>query len=414
MPSRTLAVIIVILLVAGGVGAYLMFKKPASVAAAELEILQGEVEVQPTPQARSLLASATMALPATARIKTKPGGRALLRFTSGSLIRIDENTEIALSDVSDVAGKSRVSFQVESGQAWARVKQLLETESFEATTANTVAQVRGTAFNTRYHAPTTTLFVWKGVVGTLFRNPETKQVDERTHEVRVGERKSVRLDPSTSAGGIQPQDVTPDEVADPWVLFNRGEDRKLDEAEGIPVAAPIVPEVATSTPTTTPAATAPSVETRATLKIQQPDATQPPSVVPPPAAEPRTETPKPAATPKALEISYDGSPSIFTGDTIQFIATFIFSDGRRELATDRAQWAASSALGTITKDGFFKAIRAGTGQVTASLVQGSDILRASYPITVKALPLPEQPQPPPEHPTDQQPSSEEIPYYPYR
>lgn len=416
MSARTIAVIIVILLIAAGIGAYVLLKKPATVAAAELEILQGEVEVQPTPQARVLTASANMALPATARIKTKSGSRAALKFKSGSLIRIDENTEIVLADLSDVAGKSRVSFQVESGQAWARVRQLLETESFEATTANTVAQVRGTSFNTRYHAPTTTLFVWKGMVGTLFRDPETKQVDERIGEVRVGERKSVRLDPVTPAVGIQPRDVTPEEVEDPWVLFNRGEDRRLDEAEGIPVAEPVAPETATTTATTTPAVTASTVETRETPKIQSPAATQQPAppAAEPPREQPRTEEPRPPATPKTLEISYDGSPSIFVDDTIQFIATLIFSDGRRELATDRVQWAVSSFLGTITKDGFFRATRVGTGQVTASLVIGSDILRASYPITVRALPSPEQPQSPPEYPNGQQPPGEDHSYYPYR
>ncbi|MBI2624607.1 FecR domain-containing protein [Candidatus Parcubacteria bacterium] len=388
MSSRTIAVIIVILLVAGGIGAYMMFKKPTQVAAAELEVLQGEVEVWPTPQAKNLVASANMSLPATARVKTRPQSRAVLKFKSGSIIRIDENTEIALSDVSDVAGQSRVSFRVESGQAWARVQQLLETESFEATTANTVAQVRGTSFNTRYRAPTTTVFVWQGVVGVAFRDPETKQVSGQLGEVRVGERKSVRLDPSTPAVGIELRDVTPDEVDDPWVLFNRVEDRKLDKAAGPQASEPVLSEIATTTVTATPSATTPPVETQGKLKIQT--APAPPQPAPDqPKQENKTEyvepAPKPTAIPKALEISYDGSSSIFAGDTIQFIATLVYSDGKRANATDRVQWAVSSVLGTITEDGFFTAKRAGTGQVTASLVADSNILRGSLPLTVKEL-----------------------------
>ncbi len=404
MSFRTIAVIVAILLVAGGIGAYVLFQKPAQVAAAELEILQGEVEVWPTPQAHNLVASANMVLPATARVKTRAGSRAVLRFKSGSLIRIDENTEIALSDVSEVAGRGRVSFQVESGQAWARVRQLLETESFEVTTANTVAQVRGTSFNTRYHAPTTTVLVWQGIVGVQFRDPETRQVSGQLGEVLVGERKSVRLDPATPTVGIKPQDVTPAEVDDPWVVFNRTEDRKLDEATGVSAREPVSPETATTTATTTPAVTAPTVETRATLKLQTTPAPSPSaSEQPKPAyVEP---SPKPIATPKALEISYDGSSSIFVSDTIQFIATLVSSDGKRENATDRVQWAVSSTLGTITNDGFFTAKRSGTGRVTASLVAGSDILRASYPITVKDLP---SSNPPPlEQPN---PPSREYPY----
>ncbi|MBI3304787.1 FecR domain-containing protein [Candidatus Parcubacteria bacterium] len=399
MSSRTIFAIVAVLLVAAGIGAYFLFQKPAGVSAAELEVLQGEVEVQPTPQARSLVASAAMSLSATARIKTKAGGKAVVRFKSGSLIRLDENTEIVLAEVAETARASRIQVNLETGQAWARVKQLLETDSFSVTTPNTVAHVRGTAFNARYEAPTTTLLIWKGVVGVAFRDPVTKQINTRLGEVRVGERKSVRLDPETPAVGIRPVDVTVEEVEDPWVASNRAQDRKVDASQGVREEQEQVFGIsgqATPTPPTTPAedqvekfklSPTPKVE----LQAHEPEPSPPKTTT---SSKPDVGLPVLPAVPDALEITHDFPEDtvFFPGDSANFSAWLVFSDRRREGATDRVQWAVSSALGTITKEGFAKFNRAGTGAVTASIVIEGKIMRASHAVTVKAV---IQPPPPP-------------------
>ncbi len=424
MSSRTIAVIVAILFVAGGIGAYLILKKPASVAAAELEILQGEVEVQPTPQARSLVASAAMSLPATARIKTKAGGKAVVRFKSGSLIRLDENTEIVLAEIVETARSSRIQVNVETGQAWARVKQLLETDSFSVTTPNTVAHVRGTAFNTRYAAPTTTLFVWKGAVGIAFRDPETKQINTQLGEVRVDERKSVRLDPATPAVGIRPVDVTAEEAEVPWVVSNRAEDRKVDASQGVREEQEEMPETSGQATSTSPAT---SAEDRAgKFNVSPTPRVEPQALEPEPSLPETTTSSKPdvqppalPAVPEALQITHDFPEDtvFFPGDSAAFSAWLVFADKRREGATDRVQWAVSSALGTITRDGFAKFNRAGTGAVTASLVLNGKILRISHPLTVKAAVQPAPPsetEQPPGTPSEQYPGTDTYDqFYPY-
>ena len=90
-----------------------------------------------------------MEIPQGAHVITGQSASVALRFASGSLIRVGENTEVALENLEQgaPAAKRKEKVRVVVGRIWARVMKLLgQTSSFEVVTKHAVAGVRGTAF----------------------------------------------------------------------------------------------------------------------------------------------------------------------------------------------------------------------------------------------------------------------------
>lgn len=92
------------------------------------------------------------------RIKTGTNSKLSLRLPSGSLARVGEDTEIAISKLTQIknAANRQETISLLMGQMWVKVTKLLgENAHFHVTTDRYVAGVRGTAFwvrNTAGHS----------------------------------------------------------------------------------------------------------------------------------------------------------------------------------------------------------------------------------------------------------------------
>ncbi|MEZ4270928.1 MAG: FecR family protein [Myxococcota bacterium] len=88
-------------------------------------------------------------VPEGSTVITHANASARLRFASGSLVRLGENTRINLERLQQKqpAGKRRESLKLVVGRMWAKVTHLFgDDASFEVQTDNAVAGVRGTTF----------------------------------------------------------------------------------------------------------------------------------------------------------------------------------------------------------------------------------------------------------------------------
>lgn len=83
-----------------------------------------------------------MGLKENYKIKTSENSQALILLHNENILRMEENTEIILQEISD----EKISMKQESGSIWNRILMLTGNQVYEVNTPNTVASVRGTGF----------------------------------------------------------------------------------------------------------------------------------------------------------------------------------------------------------------------------------------------------------------------------
>ena len=108
----------------------------------------GRVELTPQGGTATPLERFT-AIPAGGSIQTFADSRASLRLPSGTLIRLAPETTVQIAGLTagNPAAQRKESIRMSVGRLWAKVSRLFGDESsFEVTTNNAVAGVRGTAF----------------------------------------------------------------------------------------------------------------------------------------------------------------------------------------------------------------------------------------------------------------------------
>jgi hypothetical protein len=84
-----------------------------------------------------------MALKEGYSVKTLADSRAIILFRESSVMRMDENTEITISNLNS----SSVSIYQKIGQTWNRLLKLSGISNYEVKTPEAVASVRGTVFS---------------------------------------------------------------------------------------------------------------------------------------------------------------------------------------------------------------------------------------------------------------------------
>jgi hypothetical protein len=103
--------------------------------------MQGNVEVDEG----SGYAPATegMELDEGAKIRTAPAGQAYVVLYEGVIVRLQENTEITLAELT----KSSQQVQQSTGSTWSKIAKLGGVQGYSVQTPTTTATVRGTSFS---------------------------------------------------------------------------------------------------------------------------------------------------------------------------------------------------------------------------------------------------------------------------
>jgi hypothetical protein len=135
-------------------------------------------------------ATSGMALKEGMSIKTLSGSKAIVVLRDSSVTRLDENTEITLTNLN----KTDVSIIQAAGQTWTRLLKFSGISGYEIETSDALATVRGTAFAVSV-GNGTQIGVLEGTVHTLTHKLEN---NFRTiiSSIDIHENNSVDIDPN--------------------------------------------------------------------------------------------------------------------------------------------------------------------------------------------------------------------------
>lgn len=114
-------------------------------------------------------------------IKTGANSQATILFGSGSIVRVDQNSLIALTDYRQEGDNWIIRINQIFGRTWNRVQKLIGASVYEVNTPTAVATVRGTIFAIDADASQSAVIVDEGTVGAKLvdpKNPERKIVQE--------------------------------------------------------------------------------------------------------------------------------------------------------------------------------------------------------------------------------------------
>lgn len=127
-------------------------------------------------------------------IKTSFGSQATLLFGSGSIIRVDQNSQIALSEYSRDGESWIIKINQIFGRSWNRVQKLVGASVYEVNTPTAVATVRGTAFGIDADASGSAITVDEGTVTA--KVVDTKTPERRViQEVKIEKQQTVEITP---------------------------------------------------------------------------------------------------------------------------------------------------------------------------------------------------------------------------
>ncbi len=114
-------------------------------------------------------------------IKTGNNASATVLFGSGSLMRVDANSQITLSNYSKDGDNWIIKINQIVGRTWNRVQKLVGASIYEVNTPTAVATVRGTAFGIDTNASGSAVTVDEGTVSAKLvdtKSPERKIISE--------------------------------------------------------------------------------------------------------------------------------------------------------------------------------------------------------------------------------------------
>lgn len=100
-------------------------------------------------------------------IRTGPGSKASIIFFGSSVVRLGENTTINITDISTGKEDRKVTIKQDSGRIWNKVLKLSGFNNYEVETPNSVASIRGTAFENWIRGDLTATSVVEGTVNVL-------------------------------------------------------------------------------------------------------------------------------------------------------------------------------------------------------------------------------------------------------
>jgi len=155
------------------IAGFVILTLTSDVVKAQLIIESGTVQVKHTGSWTE--ATSGMELYQSDSVRTGYNASASIILFKGSVIRLDNNTEITLKKIIQQEETS-VTIQQDAGRTWNTVQKISGIDNYEVQTPTTVASVRGTSFDVNVHANgITVVSVIKGMVnvsktenGTVF------------------------------------------------------------------------------------------------------------------------------------------------------------------------------------------------------------------------------------------------------
>jgi len=200
--------IIAIICIAG----FVMLTLTPDVVKAQLIIESGTVQVKHTGSWTE--ATSGMELYQSDSVRTGYNASASIILFKGSVIRLDNNTEITLKKIIQQEETS-VTIQQDAGRTWNTVQKISGIDNYEVQTPTTVASVRGTSFDVNVHANgITVVSVIKGMVNV------SKTENGTVYIVELNENWSITVDYDEMG---QQQPFEPDD----WIQDNLLKDDKF-------------------------------------------------------------------------------------------------------------------------------------------------------------------------------------------
>jgi len=177
----------------------------SDVASAQLVIDYGTVQVKHTGSWTE--ATSGMELYQSDSVRTGYNASASIILFKGSVIRLDNNTEITLKKIIQQEETS-VTIQQDAGRTWNTVKKISGIDNYEVQTPTTVASVRGTSFDVNVNEMgITVVSVIKGIVNV------SKTENGTVYSVELNANWSITIDHDKMG---QQQPFEPDD----WIQYN--------------------------------------------------------------------------------------------------------------------------------------------------------------------------------------------------
>lgn len=131
-------------------------------------------------------------------VKTLKGGRLVFQFYNGSVVRLDQDSEITLADVSKRSGDEKIALTLDFGAAWVNrvITEDTKTSKFELKTDHMLVKDVGNIIEVEKATATEVVRVLKGAIKVdIYANDNNKNEVADTQDVGVGQ--ELDLDPAT-------------------------------------------------------------------------------------------------------------------------------------------------------------------------------------------------------------------------
>ena len=221
--KKIIFIIISAILIIGIIG-IVFFLTSSDVAVAQLIIDSGTVEIKQGSAAWTLAENGMM-LSSSDSIRTNNNSTASIILFESSIIRLDNNTQITLSEIMHMYGKTDVQITQEKGRTWNTVLKISGIDTYEVHTPTAVASVRGTTFFVQIEQNGTIITgVTKGVVNvtSLFENTTIDDINVSENEVVIISFKAIQ-DPLNTSPLIMNE----------WIIENLKKDGEfIEEVSG--------------------------------------------------------------------------------------------------------------------------------------------------------------------------------------
>lgn len=211
-----------------------------------LEIDEGGVEIWPADGDTWQRAKDGQTLNAGDRIRTLDGSSVGIIFFDNSVMRLDENTEIVISELAvdpENFLDQNVGIEVVVGRAWSRIMNLLDLDSsYEVTTSSVVATVRGTAFTINVSERGETeidvtenqveLIMYQVTSGTeeiIKDNPRKLRLEAGRFIHRSAFKDPGSVDKFVDVFDIEPQQIDEERLKSNWYIKNMSQDEDFIE-----------------------------------------------------------------------------------------------------------------------------------------------------------------------------------------
>lgn len=147
------------------------------------------------------------------QVRTDASGFAEITYFDGSIVRLDVDSTITISDLVDAVDASTIRSEMGTGRTYHRVNELTGDDTYEVETSVATATVRGTAFLVT--CPDESTCTFDVLDGTVEVTPTTGD------PVTVGSGQSVEV---TVDDAGAPREIDQSVLEDEWVLRNTDRD----------------------------------------------------------------------------------------------------------------------------------------------------------------------------------------------